>query len=448
MSDTPNIDIQSADQFVALFRQSSPYINAHRGKTFVIMLPGDCIAQPMLHGIISDIALLNSLGIHLVVVHGARTQIVDELAKDGVQPNYHKGVRITDRAHLPCVLSAIGQTRFVLESSLSSGLPNSPMHGSKIRVRGGNFVTAMPKGVIDGVDHQLTGKVRGIDTDGLREHIRDNTITLLSPLGYSFTGETFNVSFDEVAIAVAVALQADKLIAYNDDGPIYDANGSRFRELTLLKCEKFLLKHLPTNDSNTYFALRACYQACDGGVTRGHVVSATEDGSVLKELFTRDGAGTMVYRDSYETIRRAKIEDVLGIVDLITPLEQAGVLVKRSRERLETEIDCFTIMEKDNLVIGCAALYPLDDSSLAEVACVAIHADYRRGGRAAKLLSHLEKHAANKNIKTIFVLTTQTAHWFLERGFIESHLDLLPLKRQKLYNLHRNSKIFVKKIIK
>lgn len=437
---------EHTDQYVNWFRASSPYINAHRGKTFVIMLPGDCIDQPNFPNIVSDIALLNSLGVKLVVVHGARTQIAAQLKKSGVESRFHKGVRITEREHLADVLRAIGETRFTLEANLSSGLPNSPMHGSKIRIRGGNFITAMPQGVIDGIDHHLTGKVRSVDTNGVRDQIKEGTITLVSPLGNSFTGEVFNLSFADVAIHIATAINADKLIAYNDDGPICDKDGQRFRELTLLKCEKFLVEQGHENLSNTYFSLRACHKACDGGVPRAHVISAAEDGALLKELFTRDGSGTMVYRDSYETIRRARIEDVLGILNLIEPLEEEGILVKRSRERLETEIDYFTVMEKDNLIIGCSALYPMEDENLGEIACVAIHPAYQRGGRAAKLLSHLEKQAEGHKMQRLFVLTTQTSHWFLEQGFVECHIDMLPIKRKELYNFQRNSKIFIKSL--
>ncbi|WGO98229.1 amino-acid N-acetyltransferase [Saccharophagus degradans] len=437
---------EHTDQYVNWFRASSPYINAHRGKTFVIMLPGDCIDQPNFPNIISDIALLNSLGVKLVVVHGARTQIEAQLNASGVQSKFHRGVRITEREHLADVLKAVGQTRFTLEANLSSGLPNSPMHGSKIRIRGGNFITAMPQGVIDGIDHHLTGKVRSVDTKGVREQLDEGSITLVSPLGNSFTGEVFNLSFADVAIHIATAIQADKLIAYNDDGPICDKDGGRYRELTLIKCEKFLVDQGQNNTSNTYFSLRACYKACDGGVPRAHVISAAEDGALLKELFTRDGSGTMVYRDSYETIRRARIEDVLGILNLIEPLENEGILVKRSRERLETEIDFFTVMEKDNLIIGCSALYPIEDENFAEIACVAIHPAYQRGGRAAKLLSHLEKQAEGAKLKRLLVLTTQTSHWFVEQGFVEGHIDMLPLKRKELYNYHRNSKIFIKNL--
>lgn len=437
----------SSDEYVSWFRNACPYINSHRGKTFVIMLPGDCVDQPQFANIVSDIALLSSLGARIVVVHGARCQIDRQLtAEDHPASTFFRGLRVTSKEDMEAVFQAVGATRFKLEASFSNGLPSSPMYGAKIRVRSGNFVTAMPQGIIDGVDLQYTGKVRNIDRKGITEALDSGAVALVSPLGYSATGETFNVNFADVAIHIAVGVEADKLIAYNDDGPIQDANQKVYRELTLLKCEKFLVKQPEQNRTNTYFSLRACYKACDGGVPRAHVISASEDGSLLKELFTRDGSGTMVYRDSYETIRRARIEDVHGILRLIEPLESDGILVKRSRELLEREIHCFTVMEKDGLIIGCAALYPFSDPSAGELACMAVHPDYRRDGRAAKLLTHVERQALKLGINKLYVLTTQTAHWFLEQGFVETMVDLLPVERKALYNYQRKSKVFLKQI--
>ncbi len=410
------------------------------------MLPGDCIEQENFDNIINDLSLLNSLGVKLVVVHGARPQIERQLQASHIQSEFHNGVRVTAREHVVDVMKAIGETRFSIEAAFSCGLPESPMYGAKIRVRSGNFVTAMPRGVLDGIDYQLTGKVRSVDADAIQKQLIDSALTLVSPLGYSFTGEAFNLSFADVAIHIATALKADKLIAYNDDGPIIDKADKQFRELTLLQCERFLVEQQHHTRSNTYFALRACHKACDGGVSRAHVVSSNEDGALLKELFTRDGSGTMVYRDSYETIRRARIEDVVGILNLIEPLEQKGILVKRSRERLETEISFFTVMEKDNLIVGCVALYPIENETAGELACVAIHQEYQSGGRAAKLLTHIERQATKLKMTRLFALTTQTAHWFLEQGFQESTLDNLPGERKALYNYQRNSKILVKNI--
>lgn len=441
---------EQTHQYVSWFRHSSPYINSHRGKTFVIMLPGDCISQAHITNIVSDLVLLHSLGVRLVVVHGARNQIEDQLKQNDVASEFHAGLRITAKDDMGEVLKAVGAARFALEAEFSSGLPDSPMYGAKVRVRGGNFVTAKPQGIIDGVDYQYTGKVRSVDAEAIDELLDENNLVLMSPLGYSLTGEAFNLPFADVAIETAAALGADKLIAYNDDGPISDKDDIQYRELTLLKCEKFLVEQQQHNLSNTYFSLRACYLACDLGVARAHVVSSNEDGSLLKELFTRDGTGTMVYRDHYETIRRARIEDVVGILNLIEPLENEGVLVKRSRERLETELSYFTVMEKDNLLVGCAGLYVSEgeDADTAELACVVIHPDYQRGGRAAKLLTHIERQASKLKIKQLYALTTQTAHWFMEQGFTETHVDMLPMEKKTLYNYQRKSKVFVKKIRK
>jgi len=435
-----------SNQYIRWFRQTSPYINSHRDRTFVVMLPGDCIEQSNFANIINDLALLNSLGVKLVVVHGARNQIERALKLTGVDAQFHKGIRVTAREHLPEVMRAIGEARFTIEAAFSCGLPESPMYGAKIRLRSGNFVTAMPRGVIDGVDFQLTGKVRSVDAQSIEALLNKHSVLLISPLGYSLTGEAFNLSFADVAIHVAAAINADKLIAYNDDGPIIDKNAKQYRELTLLQCERFLLEQQHHNQSNTYFSLRACYQACDGGVPRAHVVSAQEDGALIRELYTRDGSGTMVYRDSYETIRRARFEDVVGILNLIEPLEQQGILVKRSRERLETEINLFTVMEKDNLIVGCASLYPIESEKAGELACVAIHRDYQGDRRAAKLLTHVERQAVKLKMKRLFALTTQTAHWFLEQGFRETSIDELPGERKSLYNYQRMSKVLVKEL--
>ncbi len=428
---------------VSSFRQTSPYIKAYRNKTFVIMLPGAAIGHSNFANIIHDIALLNHLGVRIVLVHGARAQIEAQLTTQSIQTDIHQGKRVTDAAALGCFINAVGATRFAIESALSTGLPNSPMHNADIQVRSGNIVTAMPCGVVDGVDLQYTGKVRKIDAYGLDEMLFNGSIALISPIGYSVTGETFNLTYTEVATEIAVALEADKLIAFTKNNGVLDDDGVLQRQLTLLQCEKLLLRK-DTTDS--HFSLKACYSACDRGVNRAQLISYTNDGALIKELFTRDGFGTMLHRDSYELIRRARIDDVGGILNLIEPLEQEGILVKRSRERLEQEIEHFTVMEIDGTIIGCAALYPFIHEDSAELACVATHPEYRKNGRAAKLLAHIEKQASKLKMRQLFILTTQTEHWFQEQGFIPSSLEILPQERLKLYNYQRNSKIFVKEI--
>lgn len=435
-----------SEHFLQWFRHVSPYIHDHRGKTFVIMLPGDCLGQPGFTNIVSDIAILQAMGIRVVVGHGARLQIEEELSRSGIRSSFHKGSRITERDHLPHILKAVGTTRWHLEALFSSGLPNSPMYGAKIKIRSGNFITAMPQGIIDGIDHQMTGKVRRVDSEAIEDILRNQGLPLLSPLGYSVTGEVFNLSFAEIGVSVACAIGADKVIIFNDDGPVYDKEGSLYRQLNLAQCRQFLEGQDLHAPANSYFSLRTCYAACRKGVPRAHIISSSEDGTLLKELFTRDGSGTMVYSDNYEIVRQAQPDDVAGILNLITPLENKGILVKRSRELLENEIGCFTAMEKDNLIIGCAALYPIRDSSAGELACVAVVKEYQKSGRAKDLLSHVERQARQLHLSEIYVLTTRTAHWFLEQGFKEVAVDTLPSSRKALYNYQRNSKVLVKRL--
>ncbi|MBX2808118.1 MAG: amino-acid N-acetyltransferase [Cellvibrionaceae bacterium] len=428
---------------VTSFRQTSPYIKAARGKTFVIMLPGAALGHSNFTNIIHDIALLNHLGVRIVLVHGARQQVDAQLQKQAIASQIYQGKRITTKAILAHFVQAVGATRCAIEAAFSTGLPSSPMYNADIQLRSGNIVTAMPCGIVEGVDLQYTGKVRKIDAFGLDEMLFNGAIVLVSPIGYSVTGEMFNLSYTEVATEVAVALEADKLIAFTKRNGVIDDQGELQKQLTLLQCEKLLLRK---EASDSHFSLKACYQACDRGVNRAQIVSYQDDGALIKELLTRDGYGTMVHRDSYEVIRRARIDDVGGILTLIKPLELEGVLVRRSRERLEQEIEHFTVMEIDGTIVACAALYPFVQHKAGELACVVTHNDYRNSGRAAKLLAHIEKQADKLKMTQLFVLTTQTAHWFLEQGFKPSTVEILPQERQKLYNYQRNSKIFVKQL--
>lgn len=442
----PPIKSQS-QQYVDWFRDSSPYINAHRGKTFVLMLPGEAVRHANFANIIYDIALLNSLGARLVIVHGTRPQIEERLSLSHLDSHFHESLRITDPESMTSIIQASGEVRVDIEAALSTGLPNSPMHGAYIQAISGNFVTGMPLGVIDGVDLQFTGKVRRINTNTMQQALDLGAIVIVSPLGYSPTGEVFNMSFAEVATQVAVSLNADKMVSFVEGRGVEAEDGHLIREFMLHECELYLNNASSRPGHGSRLALKACYQACLKGVPRAQVVSYSEDGAFLKELFTRDGSGTMVYRDNYEQLRLATIDDVGGIIELIEPLEQAGVLVRRSREVLEGEIERFWVLEKDGTIIACAALYNFSNGS-AELACMVTHPSYQKGGRAAKLLNQLERQALRMGIRQLFVLTTQTAHWFLEQGFVAGDIDVLPVEKQSLYNYQRKSKIFIKQLIK
>jgi amino-acid N-acetyltransferase len=206
------------------------------------------------------------------------------------------------------------------------------------------------------------------------------------------------------------------------------------------------IRQASTDDAEQQM-LGAAYQACGNGVDRVHLVSCAEDGSLLTELFTRDGSGTLVMKDHSEVIRPATIDDVGGIIELIAPLEEQQVLVKRSRELLETEISRFMlVVHPEGVLLGCAALYPTADNHVGELACVATHPEFHDQGIATRLFDTIVQDAKKKGLTQLFVLTTQTAHWFLERGFVEAQVADLPAQKQSLYNYQRNSRIFSKAI--
>lgn len=427
--------------YVQWFRQSSPYINAHRGKTFVIMLEGDAIEHENFPTVVQDIALLNSLGVHLVLVHGARPQIDAALQLLNIESRFHNDLRITDAAALNAVKAAVGMVKADVESRLSVGLPNSPMHGARIRVVSGNFVTAKPLGVIDGVDFQHTGEVRRIEHQAIAELLAQRNIVLLSSAGYSPAGDMFNLAVEDVAQQAAVSLRADKLIILGRNAGLLDADGNTLEDLTCLDLEQLLpgLKGEPRNHAD------AALKAVRKGVPRVHLLSYAEDGALLQELFTRAGHGTLISQHAYDQLRAARSDDVAGILELLRPLEEQGILVRRSRELLESEIQRFYVIERDGMITACAALYPYSDDQ-AELACVAVHSDYRGTNRGAQLLEQIEQEARRRQYKQLFVLTTRTAHWFIEHGFVAGSVSELPQERQHLYNWQRNSKVFFKSL--
>lgn len=430
-------------QYVKWFRHSSPYINAHRGKTFVLMLEGDAIADDNFANIVQDIALLNSLGVRLVIVHGARPQIDQALNVLNITSRFHADLRITDQPALNAVRAAIGIVKSDIEARLSVGLPNTPMHGARIRVVSGNFVTAKPKGVIDGIDFQHTGEVRRIDKQAINQQLDQGNIVLLSSCGYSPSGEMFNLAAEDVATQTAIALSAEKLILMGEDEGLPSAgeDSAVISQITTAELTTLIDDFSGEHEMHA----QASLTAVKAGINRAHLLSYKIDGALLQELFTHEGAGTLITADDYELLRQANTEDVAGILELLRPLEEQGILVRRSREVLETEIHRFNVIELDGMVIACAAIYPYS-TDLAELACVAVRAEYRSGQRGDRLLSAISAQAKANNIHRIFVLTTRTAHWFIERGFIETDISALPQERQSMYNFQRNSKIFIKEL--
>jgi len=428
-------------QYVDWFRGSSPYIHSHRGRTFVIYISGETITHSGFAHLIHDIALLNSLGVKLVLVHGARPQIKQQLETLNIKSDFHNGWRITPATILPGIEQAVGQVRVNIETQLSKGLINTPMAGAALKVISGNFVTARPYGIREGIDFGFTGDIRKVDTNAIKQQLELNNIVLLSPIAYSPSGEAFNCRAEDVATATAGALGADKLIFMMPAVGVNNEQKKIVHQLSLTEAESLAEKNY--NDELTQLHLCSAVNACKNGVRRAHLISHETDGALLLELYTRDGSGTMITTDTYEGLRQANINDVGGILELIQPLEDQHVLAHRSREQLELEIEQFTIIERDGMIIACAALYPYDNHC-AELACVAVHNDYQKQGRAGELIQHIQQQCLQNDIQKLFILTTHTAHWFIEKGFIEGDLKQIPIQRRDMYNAQRNSKIYIK----
>jgi amino-acid N-acetyltransferase len=437
--------MQSPESFVRWFRQVAPYVHDFGGRTFVIAFGGEMVAdRARFESFIHDVNVLASLEIRLVLVHGARPQVEAEMKAKGLRSRYAQGLRVTDEQALTVVKHAAGVLRVEIEALLSQGLPNSPMARAQIRVASGNYITARPLGVRNGVDFQFTGAVRKVDAAALAAQLDVVDVVVVPHLGYSSTGEVFNLAWEDVAESVAVALRADKLLMYTDRLPT-NRKGEVVSELTSDEAAALATKKSNLTPVATR-ALEHLARAVEGGVARGHLVTRRSPGALLLELFTHAGVGTMITADTVEKLRPARIEDVRGMLALIEPLEADGTLVKRSRELLESEIGNFLVVEHDARIVGCAALYPFPDDKSAEFACLAVANEYRDAGYGERLLKACEERAKGLRLRKLFALTTQAAHWFLEQGFRTDTVDALPEQRKALYNWRRGSKVFLKRI--
>ncbi|RYZ05689.1 MAG: amino-acid N-acetyltransferase [Comamonadaceae bacterium] len=440
--------------FVPWFRSVAPYIHMHRGKTFVVGIAGEAIAAGKLQNIAQDLALIQSMGVKVVLVHGFRPQVNEQLRAKGHEARYSHGMRITDEVALDCAQEAAGQLRYEIEAAFSQGLPNTPMAGSTVRVISGNFITARPVGVLDGVDFKHSGLVRKVDAPGILRTLEFGAMVLMSPFGFSPTGEAFNLTMEEVATSVAISIQADKLIFLteipgirvqseepgSDDNPIDT-------ELPLDAARKLLATLSPAQrPTDTAFYLQHCVKACEGGVERSHILPFAVDGSLLLEVYVHDGIGTMVVDEKLESLREATADDIGGILQLIEPFERAGTLVKRSRTEIERDVALYTVIEHDGVIFGCAALYPYPEARTGEMAALTVSPQTQSQGDGERILKRIEQRARAARMESIFVLTTVTMHWFIKRGFVPVDPDWLPEARKRKYNWDRRSQVLVKKL--
>ncbi len=432
-----------ASPFVESFRLSAPYIHAHRGRTFVVMFGGEAVAETDFPKLVHDVALMHSLGVRLVLVHGSKPQIDRRLRERKIPVRYHAGVRITDRAAMSSVSDAVGSLRVRIEGLLSMGLPSSPMAHARLRVAAGNFVVARPLGVRDGVDYQFTGGVRRIDAEAIKQRLDAGAIVLLSPLGYSPTGDAFNLSSHEVAAGAAVAIGADKLVMLCEGRGVVDRRGRTLGQLSPAEADD-LARAAAHLGADVKKHLVAGARACREGVRRAHLVERRIDGAVLQELFTREGRGTLITAEQYEGLRGARVEDIGGLLEILAPLEEAGFLVRRTRETLEHELDRFVVVERDGMIIGCAALEAFAEERVGELYCLAVHPRYREAGRGESIVEFVAERAKAMGLDRLVVLTTQSSHFFLERDFVPATVRALPLERRARYDRKRRSKVLVR----
>ena len=428
--------------FVPWFRSVAPYIHMHRGKTFVVAIAGEAIEAGKLPSLVQDLAMIQSMGVKVVLVHGFRPQVNEQLKAKGHAPKYSHGIRITDSVALDCAQEAAGQLRYEIEAAFSQGLPNTPMAGATVRVISGNFITARPVGIVDGVDFQHSGLVRKVDVTGISKTLSLGAMVLLSPFGFSPTGEAFNLTMEEVATSVAIALQADKLIFVTavpgirikplepagEDNPIDT-------EMPLDVAEQLLADAPPANQpTDIAFYLQHCVKACKHGVERSHILPFAVDGVLLLEIYVHDGIGTMVVDERLESLREATPDDLGGILQLV------------ERTEIERDIGNYTVIEHDGVIFGCAALYPYPENKTAEMAALSVSPHSQGQGDGEKILRRIEQRARHLGVESMFVLTTRTMHWFLKRGFVQVPIDWLPQARQRKYSPDRKSVVLVKKL--
>jgi len=414
------------------------YIPGFREKTFVIALDGGIIADDNFPNILLDMAVLRSLSIRIVIVHGAAHQI-EELARESKIPiSNSDGTGITDAETLKLALTAANRiTHEVMEGLASNDL----------RAAYTNAVIAHPSGIIGGVDRLFTGRVEKIDIEFLNTLLDKGVIPVVPPLGFDGDGRTFRVNSDGVAMEVAEALRASKLIyVTNRNG--FTKNGKTTAQVSVSEAEEYFKKHKADIPENMVSKFEHCIRACQHGVNRVHVIDGRIDEALLAELFSNEGIGTMIYANEYQAVRRAMKKDVRAIRNLIRESVEQEEIVKRSRADIISQLSDYYVFQIDGNIVGCVALHIQPGGESAELACLSVSGAHENIGIGQKLMTFADEAAKAKGVKTIFLLSTRAFNYFQQKGgYKEGSPNDLPQARREKYDASgRNSKVLVKTV--
>lgn len=422
---------------VADLRGILTYVPRFREKVFVVAMDGSIIAHENFPNLLLDLAVLRSLNIHLVLVHGAGHQIIELAKKTSVKISNHHGIGVTDEETLNVSMTAANRVTHEILEGLSS---------SDIRACCTNAVIAHPYGIVQGLDHQYTGRVERVDVGFLQELLAKDIVPVIPPLGFDGDGKTYRVNSDGVAQKVAEALRASKLIYISEYAGI--SNGKKLMQMSVVEAEEYLKKKRSELPIELALKLEHCQKACVNGVSRAHLIDGRIDEALLSEVFSPEGIGTMIYANEYQSIRAAKKKDVRSIMNLIRDSVHAEELVKRTRQSILSQIQDYFVFEVDRTIVGCVALHFYPDQKVGEMACLYVSSNYENQGIGGKLMRFLDSLARDKGLKAIFALSTQAFNYFSQKGgFREVPPDSLPLERREKYDLSgRNSKILWKEI--
>jgi amino-acid N-acetyltransferase len=444
--DTSDATAQSS--FIQNFRLSAKYINLFNQNIFVIALSGYVFNEDQFEKIAQDINILHSLKIKVILVYGARPQVESVLVKNKIPVRLVKNMRVTSSAALKHVIEVNGAIRNKIEATLST--IKSVSEG--MRLSSGNFLTAMPVGIIDGIDMESTGKIRGVDVESIKNKLNHHEIVIVSPIGYSPIGQIFNLSYEQTAANIAVAINADKLIYYVDANGILNERGELIPELTSEKAHK-LISHIeekPSPESaqnlsyDDFNILKSSVFAIKNKIKKVHLINRNIDGSLIEELFTEKGSGTILTEFALENFRKATEGDLKDIYRILFPLEKRKIFIERDLTQIKGMINQFYVLEHDKKFVGCVSLNSFKES--LELASFSIEPKYQRLGFGKKLLKFCELEAKKLKYDEIFILTTQSEHWFAENGFKEKSKELMPTFKKKTYQSERNSKYLTKKL--